>query len=104
MLTSVTRVGGKIVLKVHEDIMDMKSGEDFKEALMRIYDEGEKEVVLDLREVNLVNSHGIGKILMFYKRFQEAGGQMYMAPLQGSIKETFESLMLDKLIPSFSLS
>ncbi len=99
MLTTVERYGDKVMLKVHEDIVDMKSGEAFKAALMALYSDGEKEIVLDLRKVKLINSHGIGKILMFYKRFREAGGQIYLTTLQGSTKEIFEALMLDKLIP-----
>ena len=103
MITTVERFGDRVVLKVHEDIVDMKSGEAFKAALMALYSEGEKEIILDFRKINLINSHGIGKILMFYKRFREAGGQIYLTPLQGSIKEIFEALMLDKLIPELKL-
>jgi anti-anti-sigma factor len=103
MITSVRKVGNKVILKVHEDIIDMKSGEAFKAALMEIYSSGEKEVVLDLGSIHLINSHGIGKILMFYKRFQEIGGQMCIAPLGESIKEIFETMMLDKLIPEMKV-
>ncbi len=99
MITTVERFGDKVMLKVHEDIVDMRSGEAFKAALMELYSDGEKEIVLDFRKVNFINSHGVGKILMFYKRFREVGGQIYLTPLQGSLKETFEALMLDKLIP-----
>lgn len=99
MLATVEKFCGKVMLIVHEDIVDMRSGEAFKAALMALYSDGNKEIILDFRQVNLINSHGIGKILMFYKRFREAGGQIYLAPLQGSIKEIFEALMLDKLIP-----
>jgi len=99
MITTVERIGNRVVLKVHEDIVDMKSGEAFKAALMTLYSKGEKEIILDLRKVKIMNSYGIGKILMFYKRFRESGGQIYLTPLQGSIKEIFEALMLDKLIP-----
>jgi anti-anti-sigma factor len=99
MVTTVERYGDRAMLKVHEDIVDMKSGEAFKAALMALYSEGEKEIVLDFRKVKFINSHGIGKILMFYRRFRQAGGQIYLTPLQGSIKEIFEALMLDRLIP-----
>jgi anti-sigma B factor antagonist len=99
MFTTVERCGNKVRLKVHEDIVDMKSGEAFKAALMTLYADGEKEIILDFQNIKLINSHGIGKILMFYKRFRAAGGQIYLAPLRGSIKEIFEALMLDKLIP-----
>jgi anti-anti-sigma factor len=88
---------------VHEDIIDMTSGEAFKSALMEIYTSGEKDVVLDLGDIHLINSHGIGKILMFYKRFQEMGVLLSIAPLSGSIKEIFEAMMLDKLIPEAKL-
>lgn len=99
MLTTVERSGDKVVLKVHEDIADMQSGEAFKAALMALYAEGEREIILDFCDVMVINSHGIGKILMFYKRFREIGGQMYLRPLRGSMKEIFQALMLDQLIP-----
>ena len=99
MVTSVHKLGNRVILKFHEDIVDMRSGEDLKSALMELYASGEKEVVLDFGGIHLINSHGIGKILMFYKRFREIGGSISVAPLDGSIKEIFETLMLDKLIP-----
>jgi anti-anti-sigma factor len=99
MITTVERYGDRVMLKVHEDIVDMESGEAFKAALMALYSEGEKEIILDFRKVKFINSHCIGKILMFHKRFSEVGGHIYLTPLQGSIKEIFEALMLDKLIP-----
>ena len=103
MITSSEKRGTKTVLVVHQDIVDMKSGEAFKSALMDLYNRGEKDIVLDLSEIQRINSHGIGKILMFYKRFQEIGGQMYVTPLCGSTKEIFETLMLDSLIPEVSI-
>jgi len=99
MLTSTQKIGNRVILRIHEDITDMKSGELFKDALMELYSNGEKEIILDFGQINLITSYGIGKILMFYKRFKEIGGQLYVAPLKGSVKEIFESLMLDKLIP-----
>lgn len=103
METSLERKGGKAVLRVHNDIVDMKSGEAFKAALSDLYQQGEKEIVLDFRGIQWINSHGIGKILMFYKRFQEVGGKLYVAPLNGSMKEIFETLMLDRLIPEYKI-
>ena len=92
-----------MVLKIHEDIIDMKSGEEFKAALTELYMKGEKEIVLDLEGIRLINSHGIGKILMFYKKFKEEGGHMYVTHMQGSIKEIFESLLLHNIIPEIRM-
>jgi len=103
MITKTEKIGGKSVIRVLKDIDDMKAGEEFKMALMELYKEGEKEVVIDLRQINLINSHGIGKILMFYRRFKAIGGELYVTPLRGSVREIFESLMLDKLIPEIRI-
>ena len=103
MNTNTEKRGNKTVLKVHNDIVDMKSGEDFKAALTELYNQGEKEIVLDFSGIQWINSHGIGKILMFYKRFREIGGRLYVTPLNGSMKEIFETLMLDRLIPEYKV-
>lgn len=91
--------GETAVVHINRNIDDMESGEAFKTALMDLYRAGEKEIVIDFGETRIINSHGIGKILMFYRRFKEIGGAIYVAPLNGAIKEVFQSLMLDKLIP-----
>jgi anti-anti-sigma factor len=100
MVTSIQKTTRGTVLKLHQDIVDMESGDALKAALIELYNAGEKTIILDLSGVSLINSHGIGKILMFYKRFREAGVELYTLPLRGSIKEIFEILMLDSLIPA----
>ena len=55
-------------------------------------------IILDLRGVGVINSYGIGKILMFYKRLRAENKNLKTKPLVGHVKETFELLMLDKLI------
>jgi len=75
-ITTTKLADGKVVAKVVSDLDTMEFAADFKEALQRLYDEGESEVVLDLSQVKMINSNGIGKILMFHKRFADRGGQI----------------------------
>ncbi len=103
MVTSTHKIGKRTVIKILKDIDDMKSGEAFKAALMELYTKGEKEIVIDFGQTRMINSHGIGKILMFYRRYKAIGGKIYVAPMNEAIKEIFESLMLDKLIPEITL-
>ncbi|MCP4350923.1 MAG: STAS domain-containing protein [Desulfobacterales bacterium] len=103
MITTTEKIGDKMVIKILKDIDNLKSGEEFKSALMELYKKGEKEIVIDFGETKVINSHGIGKILMFYRRFDEIGGTIYVTPLKGSIKDVFEALMLDKLIKVINL-
>lgn len=103
MITKIEKIGSRMVIRVLKDIDDMKSGEEFKATLMDLYNKGEKEIVIDFDSINLINSHGIGKILMFYKRLKQIGGNMYVRPLKGNMKEIFESLMLNQIIPELRI-
>ena len=93
---------GKIVVKVNADLDNYATSIEFKDVLEEIYKQGKKVIVLDLDKVEKINSFGTGKILMFYRRFKKAGGELYFkSPLTGAVKEIFEELKLDKLLKSF---
>lgn len=92
-------VGDKAYIKVTADLDSEQSGEALRRAFNQVYDQGKRTIVLDLSAVQIINSYGIGKVLMCYKRLKAENGVLKVKPLQGFVKETFELLMLDKLLP-----
>lgn len=92
-------VGDKGYIKINGDLDSEVSGEALRKAFNELFDKGRRTVVLDLSGVNIINSYGIGKVLMCYKRLKSENGVLMVKPLQGFVKETFELLMLDKLLP-----
>lgn len=94
---------GKIVVKVNANLDNYATAIEFKDVLEEMYKQDKKEIVLDLDNVEKINSFGTGKILMFYRRFKKAGGELYFkSPLTGAVKDTFEELKLDRLLKAFS--
>ncbi|MCB0336723.1 MAG: STAS domain-containing protein [Bdellovibrionales bacterium] len=91
--------GEKGFIKVTGDLDSEQSGEQLRKSFNQLFDQGKRTVVLDLSEVQIINSYGIGKVLMCYKRLKAEQGVLMVKPLQGFVKETFELLMLDKLLP-----
>lgn len=91
--------GDKGYIKVNSDLDSETSGEALRRAFNQVFDQGKRTVVLDLTDVQIINSYGIGKVLMCYKRLKAENGCLMVKPLQGFVKETFELLMLDKLLP-----
>lgn len=91
--------GDKAYIKVTGDLDSEQSGEALRKAFNQVYDQGKRTIVLNLDEVQIINSYGIGKVLMCYKRLKAENGTLMVKPLQGFVKETFELLMLDKLLP-----
>jgi len=81
------------------DLDTEQSGEALRKAFNKLYDQGHRTIVLDLTQVQIINSYGIGKVLMCYKRLKAESGVLMVRPLDGFVRETFELLMLDKLLP-----
>ncbi len=96
--TEVT--GDQGVITITSDLDNEDSGEALRRAFNLLFDQGKRTVVLDLSGVQIINSYGVGKVLMCYKRMKSENGVLMVKPLQGFVKETFELLMLDKLIPT----
>ena len=93
-------IGDKGYIKVQGDLDTEAAGEALRAAFNDVYDKGKRTVVLDLSAVQIINSYGIGKVLMCYKRLKTDNGVLMVKPLSGFVKETFELLMLDKLLPT----
>lgn len=90
---------GKGHIRIEGDLDNEQAGEALRKAFNKVYEDGQRTVVLDLTGVQIINSYGIGKILMCYKRLKAEGGVLMVKPLSGFVKETFELLMLDRLFP-----
>lgn len=92
--------GDKGYITISADLDSEQSGEALRKAFNQVYDQGKRTIVLDLSQVQIINSYGIGKVLMCYKRLKSDNGVLMVKPLQGFVKETFELLMLDKILPT----
>ncbi len=92
--------GDKGMIKVTTDLDSEASGEALRKSFNQVFDQGKRTIVLDLDDVQIINSYGIGKVLTCYKRLKAENGVLKVKPLKGFVKETFELLMLDKLLPT----
>ena len=90
---------GKGLIVVEGDLDNEQAGEALRTAFNSLFNRGQRTIVLDLDGVEIINSYGIGKILMCYKRLKAEEGVLMVKPLTGFVKETFELLMLDTLFP-----
>lgn len=90
---------GKGLIVVEGDLDNEQAGEALRTAFNGLFNRGQRTIVLDLNGVEIINSYGIGKILMCYKRLKAEDGELMVRPLTGFVKETFELLMLDTLFP-----
>jgi anti-anti-sigma factor len=92
-------IGEKGYIHITGDLDSEVAGEALRSAFNEIYEKGTRTIVLDLSGAQIINSYGIGKVLSCYQQLKAQRGVLMVKPLEGFVKETFELLMLDKLLP-----
>ena len=97
MQCNVIENNGRTVVTIHGDMDNERAATTFRETMYELLSSGKKNAVIDMSHVESINSHGIGKLLLFYKKFKDAGGELKISSPQGHVKEVFETLMLDRL-------
>ncbi len=77
--------------------IDIAGAERLKKTFHQIVESDVREVVLDFQQVTFIGSSGIGKLLLFYKKFVAKGGKIHIAKLSKEIAALFKAVKLDKL-------
>ncbi|UCH93026.1 MAG: STAS domain-containing protein [Candidatus Aminicenantes bacterium] len=77
--------------------IDIPGAETLKKTFNQIAENNPREVCIDFDDVNFIGSSGIGKLLLFYKKFTSKGGKVQILNLNKEIKALFKAIKLDKL-------
>ena len=70
----------------------------FQESLDKALERSEEKAVLDLSALEFINSSGIGKLLIFYKKFKNTGREVVIDGINEDVFTLFKAIRLDKLI------
>ena len=88
-LTSESRGDILIISFAEEGSLEASNVIDFREAVMGLLKEGDK-VVLDLGNVNFMDSSGLGAIVALGKSLAEGGGELKLANITPQVRTVFE--------------
>lgn len=91
--------GEKAIIIVEGDFDNEQAGEALRVAVNKSIDKGYKTIVLDMKNVQIINEYGIGKMLTFQRRLEGEGGVLMVKPLTGFVREVVDLLMLTELFP-----
>ncbi|MGE5379657.1 MAG: STAS domain-containing protein [Methylocystaceae bacterium] len=79
--------------------IDISNSSELRTRLEELMDEGCRKIILDLNDVAVVDSSGIGKLLVFYSRFEEHGGAMVMRNVNNAyLRKLFSLISFDQII------
>jgi len=87
---AVLEMNGRIVLGNDAKTIEWNLAELLKE--------NQKKVIFDLAGVTLVDSTGVGIIVMCYAKLKKSGGVLRVAGVNGMVEDTLRLTSVDKLI------
>jgi stage II sporulation protein AA (anti-sigma F factor antagonist) len=83
------KVGDFVVVRIDGRI-DTTNYTEFEKIIAEVIDGGEKNLVLDCKNLNYISSSGLRVFLITQKRLIGAGGKLHLCTMQPSIKEIFD--------------
>jgi len=100
MRMETTVVGNVLVIKPLDKTIDAASGKDFKEAVMDWVGKGHRLLVLDLANVDFVDSSGLGSVVSCLKALG-SGGSMVVCGVQETVGSLFKLTRMNKVFKIF---
>lgn len=81
--------------------MDLYNSYKLKELVMKMMERQVKSVVINMEEVEYIDSSGIGALIHIYSTMKKASCQLYITNIHGSVKKVIE---LTKLMGYFPIT
>lgn len=90
--------GNLSIIKVSRDLDQELTGELLTRAFNQLFDRGRREIALDLSEVKIISSYGLGRLFSCNQRLKAENSRLKIRGVHGFVKETFELFMLDRFL------
>lgn len=99
-IVEVKAVPGGAVVSMLDARLDMERSLEFKQRLDEVIDGGASPIVLDLSQVNYIDSSGLGTVVSVFKRMPN--GAFHVAGLRPNVRTLFQITRLDKFITVYA--
>lgn len=92
------RSKGEIDVLVPVGSLDHAVSKQLQEAFLKIVGEGRTRLVLDLEQVHVVDSSGLGTIVTAFKAARKQGGSLVLLNVHPEIQSIIRLTRLDKVL------
>ena len=100
-MTTVTREGDKVVIRPAGADIVAASVQELRSTMRGVVEAGIRELVVDLAEIQMVDSSGIGLLISAYNSMRKTGGSLAVIHASAEILELFQTMRMHQ---HFSIS
>jgi anti-sigma B factor antagonist len=101
MNLSIEQKGGAVLLSVHEERLDAHNSGELKAQMLKLFEEGKINLIVDLQAVRFVDSSGLGALVSGFKNASSRNGSLKLSGLQLQVKSMFELTRLHRVFEIF---
>ena len=94
-------VEGVVVLDIEGKIMGGTDAEVFQQTIQSLIDRGQSRVLVNLAEVNWINSTGLGILIAGFSQLDKSGGKLKLLHVSERIQSLLKITKLYKIFESF---
>ncbi len=94
-MTEISRQDDQVVITPQQDIVASVAA-DLRLMLKEQIDQGCRELVLDLRQVEMIDSTGIGLLIAAHNSLNKSGGKLKAINLSQDLQGLFKNMRLDQ--------
>lgn len=102
MNLTIEQKGGAVLLAVHEERLDAHNSSELKAQMVKLFEEGKNNLVIDLQSVRFVDSSGLGALVSGFKNASSRNGSLKLSGLQLQVKSMFELTRLHRVFEIFA--
>ncbi len=86
-----------VIIAFKEERLDAHNANDLKAELLALFDQGKKNILIDLQDVRFIDSSGLGALVSGFKNAITNQGSLKLASLQPQVKSMFELTRLHRV-------
>lgn len=80
--------------------LDFHSAPELRKKILAVFNEGASRVVLDLGQLDFIDSSGLSVIIAGFKRFKERGGELKLRSISDRTRQVLEISGLSRVLIS----
>ena len=86
-----------VLIAIKEERLDAHNANDLKAELLALFEQGKRNILIDLQDVRFIDSSGLGALVSGFKNAITNQGSLKLASLQPQVKSMFELTRLHRV-------
>jgi len=96
------KINGFTLLSIEEERIDAHNSEELKLTILHLIEDGEINIIVQLKNVRFIDGSGLGALLSGHKNASSKSGKIILITIQPQVFSMFELTRLDRVFEIYA--